>query len=99
MQTLKISKTDELYEQLALYYVDALNLTPESVLEHLKQHKYVVSCSRGRVAVDAITVANIIRGIRLVSRSISAPAPKQKTTAKKPKKVPEIVVNEDEIPF
>lgn len=96
MQPLKIAKTDELYEQLALYYVDALNLTPENVLEHLKRHKYVVSCSRGRVVVDAITIANIVRGIRLVSRSISAPTPKK--TTKKPK-VPEIVIREDESPF
>lgn len=97
MQPLKINKTDELYEQLALYYVNTLGLTPEGVLEHLKRHKYVVKCARGRVVVDAITIANIVRGIRLMSRSISAPTPKKKTIKKPREKVPEIVI--DEIPF
>ena len=106
MTILKISKTDPLYEDLALHYHNS-GLNPENVIEHLKRHGYVVKCSRGRVMVDAITVANIVRGIALAQRIIpqpkvvaDKPKPATKTTTTKKPKVPVVVeIDEDEIPF
>lgn len=101
MTILKISKTDSLYEELAWHYHNE-GLSPKDILEHLKQHGYVIKCTRGRVAVDAITVANIVRGIALAQRIVpNKPATKTKTTTTTTKKAkpPVVEVNEDEIPF
>ena len=65
-----LAKTDSLHDGLALKFVND-GLTPEAILSALKEANYLVnSQSKGRCKVDAITVANIARGI-LLARTLT----------------------------
>jgi len=64
--SVKVPKTDPLYDRIAMVYYNRGN-TPEQVIEALKSSNYQVTTSTGTVSVDAVTVANIVRGLNLAS--------------------------------
>ena len=76
----KVHKTDPLYERIALIYYNRGN-SPEEVIEALKSADYQVTTSTGLVSIDAVTVANIVRGLRLAStiKPITKPRAKRST--------------------
>ena len=77
-----LDKTDILLDKLAYKFVND-GLTPEAILSTLKEANYEVNFqSKGRCKVDAITVANIARGVLLARTLTTKPrATRTKTKA------------------
>ena len=76
-----LAKTDILLDKLAIKFVND-GLTPETILSTLKEANYIVNFqSKGRCKVDAITVANIARGV-LLARTLTTKPKATRTKAK-----------------
>ena len=96
----KLDKTAREYELLAYSYIKA-GKTPAEVIESLKVSGYKVTLNKETYSVDAITVANIVRGIYIgLKLAGGSPATTPKKTAKAPKPKPKSYeIQDDEVPF
>lgn len=78
----KLDRTSPLLDRLAMKFVND-GLTPESIITALKAVDYQVNFTQhGRCSVDAITVANIARGI-ILARTTATVKPAKSKPAKK----------------
>ena len=97
----KLEKVSREYDLLAYSYFKA-GKTPAEVIEVLKASGYKVTLNGATYSVDAITIANIVRGIYLgIKLAGESPAKPVKKVAKapKPKHTPSYEIVDDEVPF
>lgn len=72
----RMHKTAPAYETLAVRYYEK-GYQPEQAIEALKNVNYTINTQQGPYIVDAVTVANIMRGL-----AIAHTWPKKRTTNK-----------------
>lgn len=101
MTITKLNKTSREYELLAYSYFKA-GKTPAEVIDILKDSGYKVTLNGATYSVDAITIANIVRGI-IIGIKLAGGSPAKtptKKVAKAPKPKPKSYeIQDDEVPF
>ena len=100
MEVTKLNKVSREYDLLAFSYFKA-GKTPAEVIDVLKNSGYKVTLNGATYSIDAITVANIVRGIIIgIKLAGESPATTKKKVAKAPKpKQPSYEIVDDEVPF